>query len=307
MTSEQSGLAERAQEATGAEYLATREMTEGVGLGLAFLERIGQIQRQQFEWFVEDYGTSFRRLGEMSSPFEVWVDHVSRRMQHATEGARQLIDAATRGSSDLDSTHRQLWSPFASLTGTRTAPGAPVEGNVIERLHTDHGRLARVLEVMERLGRGLEDIVPSDYETLISALDYVAEYPDAIHHPLEDRVFGRLLELDLSDTERDDVRTNAARHAELADATRTLQRDLDARLERSGITADEFRADIDRYVSMQREHMAFEESRVFPLAERRFTEADWQKLDREDALARDPLYDQQASSYRLLYRHVADG
>jgi len=176
---------------------------------------------------------------------------------------------------------------------------------LLNRLHQDHGRLARILEALEsKAAQARSGVRGATLDTLATLVDYIAEYPDAVHHPLEDRVFAELLRKELTDQERRLVADNAGQHEQLTAATRRLVAAIESLLARSDDAGAALQADVDRYVEIQRQHMRHEEELVFPLALARFSDADWDRLAQDDAEAHDPLFDQRLSRFESLYEYA---
>jgi hemerythrin-like domain-containing protein len=158
---------------------------------------------------------------------------------------------------------------------------------------------------MEELARKGEGLDRAQLDVLMAGIDYIAEYPDCVHHPLEDRVFERLLATQLSAEERTRVETNAAKHQELTAATMQLQSDLRAMLDGQTDALVNLDHDVLEFIDGQRRHITFEEQYVFPLAERQLTRSDWQEIEAQEAEERDPLFDQRLTRYDGLYRYIS--
>lgn len=178
---------------------------------------------------------------------------------------------------------------------------------MLDRLHQDHARLAKLASVLRvhiqeqykgRHGRG------GWLDLLACMVDYVHEYPDAVHHPLEDRVFERLISLGLTPAERTVVENNLAEHAKLADATRRMAEDVDMVLAGKAVSDSNLVENATAYLDLQLAHMRREETVLFPLAERLFTDAMWQEVEEAEAAARDPLFDQRLGRYDSLFEFV---
>ncbi|MDA1076056.1 MAG: hemerythrin domain-containing protein [Proteobacteria bacterium] len=284
----------------GAEFLAGREYAGGAGLAVNLFEKLGRIQKRQFEWFVEDHQQSMRDFQKTLNPFTVWMDHVARRTQHVGAGIEQAVAIAQEMANRGGVLHGDLWNQLPVASVTKAVKKTDMA--VLDRLHADHGRLAQILKVMETLGNRLGSLTAQQVDVLGSCVDYIAEYPDAVHHPMEDRVFAHLLAMDLDEASRQQVEDNARRHLELALATESLQRDLSADQEESSA----FAADIRGFVELQREHLRFEESIVFPLAQRLFSSTTLEELKSEIADAVDPVFEERRSRFDALYWYISE-
>ena len=176
----------------------------------------------------------------------------------------------------------------------------------MNRLREDHARLGRAVTAMRaHIGSRDRDERGAWLDLLASLVDYVAEYPDVVHHPREDRLFERLVDQGLTPAERQLVAMNLAEHAKLAEATERLMADVDAVLAGATLSETDLATHALNYLDLQVEHMRREEAQLFPLAERLLSEADFEALDQELAAQRDPLFEQRATRYDDLLEFIA--
>ena len=177
---------------------------------------------------------------------------------------------------------------------------------VLEELHRDHTRLALILTALEAWAHDKRKSDSAQLDRVDAMVEYISEYPDAVHHPLEDRVFERLLGKKLTKGERAAVIKNADQHQDLARRTEQLSADLDAALDAEDGVTPELLAHAAEYARVQLDHMGFEEREVFPLAERKLEADDWQAIEAEERLTQDPLFDQQLSRFEDVYHFAVD-
>ncbi|HEY5644491.1 MAG TPA: hemerythrin domain-containing protein [Pseudomonadales bacterium] len=147
---------------------------------------------------------------------------------------------------------------------------------LIERLGADHARIAGVVRELESLADTLDD--EPDWEQIAALLEFLDYFADRIHHPLEDRIFDLVVNKGLTPTERHLVFRNLGQHQEIKALTESLAREV--RVARSGGAVDcgDFRGALAAYVALQRRHMRFEESHLFPLLEGALDRTDWNAL-----------------------------
>lgn len=149
---------------------------------------------------------------------------------------------------------------------------------LLERLSRDHARIAGVTRQLEVLADDLEQGADWDaFSELIGFLDY---YADAVHHPLEDRVFDHLVNKGLTPTERHLVFKNLGQHEEITALTEALSRAVAQALAGETVDTADFAEQLYTYISLQRRHMRFEEQQLFPLLEQGLDNADWNALTR---------------------------
>jgi len=164
----------------------------------------------------------------------------------------------------------------------------------------DHKTLCTVIEALEVR---LPEVARRDPETLdllANLIDYIAEYPDQVHHPREDRIIERLIDKGLTPSERIIVELTVAQHAELAAATARMETDIDALLSKQHDAGVQFDHDARIYLAMQKEHMRREEQQLFPVAVRLFTAMDWKEIEASEPEVPDPLQESRLDRYASL-------
>ncbi len=278
-----------------------------IGLSARAVEQLGRIWLQQVRWFVEDQQASARRLGETLDPLGTWLDHVQRRSEHVGSGMQHLLEVGRDASEHASTLSHTLWGSMG--VGAALPPGSALPfdtpAGVIARLRRDHRRLEQVLERLQALIEASDPMPVEHLDVLLSGIRYIAQYPDAIHHPLEDRLFAHLLNAPLSDAERTAVQTNAAGHQQIMAATRRLLADVEAVRHEAAPPAATLRDSLRDFIDLQRRHMAFEENTIFPLAEARLTAAAVRDIAAAEARDHDPLFDQRDEYFSALYDYVA--
>lgn len=177
---------------------------------------------------------------------------------------------------------------------------------ILKELHLDHKRLARILTALEAWSDDAADADAATIDRVGAMIEYLAEYPETMHHPLEDRVFDLLLLRSLSAEDRDIVVTNAKQHRDLRDRTKALAAELDGALGKDTFSAEKLKRLAKDYARIQFDHMGFEETVVFPVAEREFSAEDWAAIESAERLSHDPLFDQRLTRFQSLYDFVTD-
>lgn len=149
----------------------------------------------------------------------------------------------------------------------------------IRILRDEHLALAAVLYGLRWLVRRIRDEgAAPDFRLLHAILDYVAEFPEALHHPKEDRyLFAAVAARDARG--RALVAELAAEHEQGAALIRALQAALVA-YARDGTAAMAAFADAaEAYADFHAGHMRKEEERLLPLAQRCLGADDWARID----------------------------
>ena len=180
-----------------------------------------------------------------------------------------------------------------------------MQAKLMQRLHLDHQRMAKILVATEQLAKDMRRAeMRSSLDKLLCVLEYINEYPEQIHHPFEDKLFAHLLACDITPEEREQVEANAARHKEMESQSSALLQGLMRPVKTQKVT--ELRASLKEFVEVQREHMRFEESTVFPMAERYLPESVWEALDSDYDSRTDPLFDANEARFEAIFGYVVD-
>lgn len=162
--------------------------------------------------------------------------------------------------------------------------------SIIDTLRSDHSRMTKLLDALERQIGSFEEGKPLDFEIVDGILHYCRSYPDRHHHPREDLVFDRLKQRDPeAATEVGDLRTE---HDKLAALTTRFGECLTAVQQDVPMGREELLEPAQAFLKAYRHHIMMEEKLFFPAAERNLTPEDWRALNAQLEPARDPLFDQ---------------
>jgi hemerythrin-like domain-containing protein len=186
----------------------------------------------------------------------------------------------------------------------RTAAGDTA--GVLDFLQGEHRYMGDLLDVLEEAAVQ-SDVAMHPVRYLIEdVLHYMSSYPDAVHHPVEDVLFGHLLKA--APQSGSVVRQQLREHEHIERQSREL---LD-RLHGLGDAADRgehqaFSAELVAYVRRLRKHMRREEQHLFPLARTALGAREWKEVESLIEAADDPLYGRQVGErFRLLYEFLED-
>lgn len=136
---------------------------------------------------------------------------------------------------------------------------------VLAELREDHRNMAAMIGLLEREANDIDAGAEPDHEMLGDIMHYMTIYPDAVHHPKEDRLYAELRAV------RPDLSSGFERitldHRQIAELGLKLRHDvasIDAGcpVRRSSIVADAL-----RYVNTLRGHMQWEELDLFKRVE----------------------------------------
>ena len=91
---------------------------------------------------------------------------------------------------------------------------------ILDKLHEDHINFSKLLVYLESQLALLENCESPDLNTMVEAIEYMKNYPDYIHHPLENVVFKYYL--DHYEKDNKDVQELLVEHEEMPLLTNKL-------------------------------------------------------------------------------------
>ena len=180
-----------------------------------------------------------------------------------------------------------------------------VQTQVMDRLNNDHFHIATVMNSLEKMFKQFPE-VDIDWTVVSDSLDYLQEYPDTVHHPLEDQLFDRVLDKGLTPAERELVHFNLAQHAEIISATLKLDQDVTQILNNIIVPINQVLAHFNRYIELQRLHMRNENMHLFPLAQRLLSADDWAEVEVEYTNHVDPLFTLKQGKFASLFEYLTE-
>jgi len=132
---------------------------------------------------------------------------------------------------------------------------------LMTELRLDHRNMAAVLDILEGIVAIMEANKDPDFELFDEIMRYMTVYPDAVHHPKEDVIYGELrarrpdLAEDLSHVPDD--------HREIARLSCLLRDEVEAINAGAAVRRQKMIEDTAAYVQCLRDHMSWEETDLF--------------------------------------------
>lgn len=145
---------------------------------------------------------------------------------------------------------------------------------MLKRLEVEHGQLLRKLNLLDLQYLDMCRGKTPDYSLMRSIIVYIQEYPEQIHHPLEDMIYSILLER-VDDAEF--VQKLISEHTQLEVVTRELRESLES-LPRCTASNEKLKQQLAELLVGHRLHIYTEESEVFPLVQSALTKEDWKRI-----------------------------
>lgn len=177
---------------------------------------------------------------------------------------------------------------------------------IIDKLHNDHLNFIKLLEFLENQLSHLKHYQRTDLALMLDAMHYMKEYPDLVHHPLENMVFKYFLEN--HHQVHSELKKLLHEHDELPDLTDRLIEILQDALMDVPQEREELYRLLKEYIAVQKEHMNSEESLVYPTINSVLNDDEWENIKSELEFVKDPLFgDRVKKSYQELLQNIIQG
>lgn len=174
---------------------------------------------------------------------------------------------------------------------------------LLDQLQQDHRHLIRLLDLLDTLLDQFHDGIEPDYELMCEMLEYLESYADQVHHPTEEVLFARLLELGQEKRRAIDVLSH--QHMLLSQLNKRFRQALEGIVHGEVLLREEVEHLGRDLVSTLRDHADLEEAEVFPFARERLSEADWRAIEEAAPKTNDPIFaDPDPARFRSLFQHL---
>lgn len=175
---------------------------------------------------------------------------------------------------------------------------------VLKKLYRDHAHFSRLIDMLEQQLDQLQKGGEANQALISEIVDYMAEYADAIHHPIEDQLYQIMLAR--SDLGKEPIEKLLSEHLITTELTRQLKLALDA-MKQSGEAAND---QVDKtgreMITHQRQHMLFEEKEAFPVLRDQLDDPAFDNAAAALPAEEDPLLDSNMKSrYPTLFNRMA--
>lgn len=147
--------------------------------------------------------------------------------------------------------------------------------SLISGLKEDHQYMTRLLHRLQSQIQAVQG--GSNMEPVLQIVDYLKQYPDLWHHPIEEQMFELLLQKPLTEHEKALVEKIVDEHALLDALAELLDIKISQYLHGNANKAALIRT-TNKLVFQQLRHIEYEQNHLFALCEKYLDEADWQSL-----------------------------
>ena len=155
-------------------------------------------------------------------------------------------------------------------------------------LRGDHRNMVMLLDLLDAEIYRLAASGEPDYGLVRDIMLYMTEYPDVVHHPKEDIVYRHLKSL------RPEIHTDLERietdHQYIEESGLKLRNSIEAILMGANLNRDELIENFHHYSEQLREHMYWEETKLFSVADELQHFGDWSEVVLKNNEISDPLF-----------------
>lgn len=180
---------------------------------------------------------------------------------------------------------------------------------VIDRIVDDHQHMSRLLKCLDHEVAGYRE--DTDYtpklDIILEALDYMHNYPDAFHHPLESRLMARLRPRLGGRQERIRFDLIEEQHKQITALTQKLIDEFNTIASDQVIPVNLLLAEYSLYSELQKDHMRQENTYMIPVMQELLTKEDLAVIEDDLRQMSDPLFGSHLwEAYQDLYRYVIE-
>ena len=172
--------------------------------------------------------------------------------------------------------------------------------HIIEQLRRDHRNMQQLLDIIEREMKAYRDDEFPDFDLLRMIAEYTVNYPELVHHPKENLIYGRIASRD--PTLRSAVGDLTKEHQRLAEMTRRLTAAIARVSSDETLPREWLDSLVQTYLSANRHHIMIEEQKLYPRALALLTRQDWAEIDDQAASLEDPVFGSKVTA-AYLYLH----
>lgn len=178
---------------------------------------------------------------------------------------------------------------------------------LLGELHQDHRNMALLLELLEQESNRLVDDDNPDFDFMHDIMLYMTGYPDAVHHPREDRLYAELKEVRPKLTAG--FQRIARDHREIGVQSRKMRDQLALIQSGNFVDRQSIAANLLRYIHSLRNHMQWEELDLFQRCQMMVADGHRFLEHSDKAECGDPLFGRQveATFERLLRQILSSG
>ena len=180
---------------------------------------------------------------------------------------------------------------------------------VIDRIINDHQHIERLLNCLDSEVAGYREDTQHipNLAVILEALDYLHNYPDAFHHPLESRLMARLRPRLTSREDRVQFDLIEDQHKQINALTQKLINEFNTIASDQIVPINLLLAEYALYSELQKDHMDIENTYMIPAMQKLLTPEDLAIVEDDLRQMSDPLFGSHLwEAYQDLYDYVVE-
>jgi len=172
----------------------------------------------------------------------------------------------------------------------------------LETLYKDHDNLRRILFLAESLLIDLCRGTSCDYPLLQRLLAYIQDYPERVHHPVEDAMLTTIFSNDVGGEKfRKDSSALIKDHTAIEKITREAVQAVESLLVEPEQDSARIAGILSTLISRQRSHILFEEVNIYPYISKHLDGEEWKRIAATVPDLDDPVFgDRVRAEYEML-------
>jgi hemerythrin-like domain-containing protein len=160
-----------------------------------------------------------------------------------------------------------------------------------------------LLDIIEEEMNAYRDGRVPDFDLLRLIAEYILEYPELVHHPLEDAVFEQFIKR--VPTVNPFIGHLGREHSELSKLTRRFAAAISNAARDIELPRERLESLTRKYLLANRMHMETEERHFFPEAVANLTDENWVDIEKNISQALDPLFGKRVvEAYLALHKRI---
>ncbi len=161
--------------------------------------------------------------------------------------------------------------------------------DILAEIHSDHRNYSQLLELIRAELVKLSNSTNPNYIRLYDIMLYMTNYPDLIHHPVEEILFTELVKKkpELSET----LSSLSLEHKKLASVGRELKENLQIVVSGAIVSRKTLIDSAIDYHQLLTSHMNTEEGEILPVLGEAFNENEWSVIEAQVTVLHDSMFE----------------
>ena len=176
---------------------------------------------------------------------------------------------------------------------------------ILSVLHRDHINMSKLLTLIEKNIELIKQGNSADLKLMAEAIEYIGHYADLYHHPLEDVLYDYFK--DKSEELTLLINRCEKEHQELKLCTEQVLSPISVSLLDGMLPMHRIIESLEAFLEKEKQHINFEEGKIFPKIEALASAQDWEKLAKESWLKTDAMFQKfDSNHYAQLYADLEE-